>query len=304
MANFLTLLEIRTEVNRAIKMYKGSKNDFVDSLINMVYLNEIMCCDDLYPLYWLRQLSDGKRSVAPGTVTGITQAASGIVTATAHGLSAGDLFSLHDNAGMVEVNDRLYRAGTTGHAANALALADLDGTAIDTSGYTAWTSGGVVHHRGFTLSENVESMDTAAWHSYQPMLRATESELEGTTKWWGGSSTRPTRWVHRKSFDGAGVEANQIVWFPGASEALPLRYWYQDRPARLAAVGDVPKLPHRFHDTIVSGVIVRLMESNVQVENAVVWPGLYRQQIDAIKTFNRKWWEAHTLKRNEAPYLL
>jgi hypothetical protein len=45
------------------------------------------------------------------------------------------------------------------------------------------------------------------------------------------------------------------------------------------------------------------MESGVQVENAVVWPSLYKIQIEALKTYNRKWWKQHEVDQG-GPYLL
>jgi hypothetical protein len=66
----------------------------------------------------------------------------------------------------------------------------------------------------------------------------------------------------------------------------------------------VPLLPPIFHDTIISGAIVRLAENNVQVENAVIWPGIYKAQLDALKTFNRKYYKEHDKVDRMTPYLL
>jgi len=73
-------------------------------------------------------------------VSGITSAVSGIVTATGHGYSDGDEIEMEDIVGMTELNDRrvIVRASTT----NTFEMDDLFGDAIDTSGFTSYTSGG------------------------------------------------------------------------------------------------------------------------------------------------------------------
>ena len=135
-------------------------------------------------------------------------------------------------------------------------------------------------------------------------MKITPEQLEEETRWWNASTARPKRWLHKKLYSAAGVETNQLWWFPGSDAARDLRYWALTRAARLSADGDVPLLPPQFHDTIVSGAITRLIESNVQVENAVVWPSLYKMQLGAIRTFNRKYYQEHENERREGLYLL
>lgn len=96
-------------------------------------------------------MSTGKRYKFPGSqfavqiglaatvaVTAVTQADPGVVSAAAHGLDPGDVFKLDAIVGMTELNGSLYVAGedsTTG-------TLELLGT--DTTGYTAYVSGGTV----------------------------------------------------------------------------------------------------------------------------------------------------------------
>jgi len=75
------------------------------------------------------------------TITGITQADPGVVTATAHGLSDGDKVKISGVSGMTEVNDQIYVVANK--AANTFELTDSEGVDVDTSGYTAYTSGGL-----------------------------------------------------------------------------------------------------------------------------------------------------------------
>lgn len=83
---------------------------------------------------------DGGASV---TVTGITKAAPGIVTAAAHGLSDGDQVRFTDVSGMVEVNNKVYTVNDP--ATNTFALRDkTDAVDINSVGFTTYTSGGSI----------------------------------------------------------------------------------------------------------------------------------------------------------------
>lgn len=72
---------------------------------------------------------------ASHTITSITQGNPAQVTATAHGLSTGDVVRIIDVAGMTEINDANYTI--TKVDANNFTL-----NGVDASGYTAYTSGG------------------------------------------------------------------------------------------------------------------------------------------------------------------
>ena len=69
------------------------------------------------------------------TVSGLTQASPGVVTATAHGFSNGDLVKLTDVVGMVEVNGNYYTVASV--TTNTF---ELSGT--NTSGFTSYGSAG------------------------------------------------------------------------------------------------------------------------------------------------------------------
>jgi len=99
---------------------------------------------------------------AAKNITGITQANPGVVTSTAHGYSNGDEVFIQSVGGMTELNGRWFRVA--GVAANTFQLvSEIDGTNIDTSGYTAYTSGGtsskrymVAHPYGATDLPNIK----------------------------------------------------------------------------------------------------------------------------------------------------
>lgn len=77
------------------------------------------------------------------TVTGLTQADPGVVTAVAHGFLDGDTVYFTDVGGMIEVNGSTYVVANK--TDDTFELTDSDGNDVDTSGFTAYTSGGNVY---------------------------------------------------------------------------------------------------------------------------------------------------------------
>lgn len=75
------------------------------------------------------------------SITGITQASPGVVTtAVPHGFSNGDEVYIDGVTGMTEVNGKFFLIANV--AADTFELQDRDGNNLDTSGYTAYVSGG------------------------------------------------------------------------------------------------------------------------------------------------------------------
>lgn len=79
------------------------------------------------------QMNKSTRSAA---ITGITQASQAVMTAAGHGISAGDQVTLSGVAGMTEVNGNTYDVVSV--TTDTLTLD------VDSSGFTAYTSGGTV----------------------------------------------------------------------------------------------------------------------------------------------------------------
>ncbi len=281
MANYLTFETIYQTVMKTIADSQYARQDEVKAVVNMVYLNEICQCDELYPLFWLLECDDSKKSHARATITGITPANPVVVSSTAHGFATGDLVTFYDVGGMTELNNRTFRV--VRDSANAFHLHDLSDSNINGTSYTAWSSGGYAHHRGLLITSCAKILE-ASWHGY-------DKQLERESTWWDKSTSRPLKIMHRKVFTNAGAECDYLYWFQAANTAYNLRFWYEKEPDRLSATTDVPLLPTQFHDAIVAGAITRLGENKVQVEAGIVWPILYRAQIEAIKVYNRKWWK-------------
>jgi hypothetical protein len=85
---------------------------------------------------------------ASKAITAITQASPGVVTAVAHGYATGDEIVISGVVGMTELNGRNFRVVFIG--VNTFSLQYLDGSAVNTTGFGAYTSGGICR-RVFTL---------------------------------------------------------------------------------------------------------------------------------------------------------
>jgi hypothetical protein len=99
---------------------------------------------------------------ASATITAITQADPGVVTATAHGFSDNDEFKFDNIVGMTELNgNRFYVASST---ANTFELADEEGVSLDTSGLTAYVSGGIARLAFTRVTTSAVTVDnTVDW---------------------------------------------------------------------------------------------------------------------------------------------
>ncbi len=73
-------------------------------------------------------------------ISGVTQANPGVVTATGHGYSNGDHVFITGVVGMTEINSRWFTVANA--TTNTFELTGITGNNIDTSGYTAYSSGG------------------------------------------------------------------------------------------------------------------------------------------------------------------
>ncbi len=274
---------------KAIGDAQYARSDEVKAICNQVYLNEILQCDELYPLFWLLECDDTKKSKARATITGATAANPVVISATAHGFVDGDLVTIYGVAGMTELNYRTFVVDYD--SANAFHLHDFSATDINGAAYTAWTSGGYAHHRGMKLT-SCNRVIRANWHGYNKGLEfISQAQLEDQSSWWDASISRPLKMMHRRVYTAAGAQADYLYWFQASDAAYNLRLWYEKQCARLSETTDVPLLPYQFHDAIIAGAITRLGENKVQVEAGVVWPILYKAHIEAIKAFNRKYWQ-------------
>ncbi len=306
MANFLQLSDIYGQIELLLTDFRdGIRRTELKAAINMVYLLEMMKCDELNPCLWFQTyFDDSVFCKNSATITGISKANPGVVSSV-HSFVAGDIVQIAGVSGMTEVNNRVFVVGTV-VAGTSFQLLTLDGSNVNTSNFTAYTAGGTVYHRGVTLASGYEKILSAAWHGYNgEMTPIDEHELEKTTSWWDPTTSGiPERYLQKKYLTAAGAETNRVLWFPIPQDNYQMRSWQVKLPDRLSADADVPILPYQFHDGLVAGTVSRLTTyPNVQIENAVIWPSIYKAHLEAIRTENRKWWKKFNRDKRSAPYL-
>ncbi len=302
MANHKQFSEIVTDVAKVIKDTPETFQDIIKIAINQVYLTEILMADTLYPLHWLMSyLRLPVRGSA--TITNITQASPAVVTVdTANAFLANDIIAIFGVEGMEEINcdyegyaDDISQYGLylieELPTPTTLKLNTLAGSNADASGYTAYTSGGTCYHHGCKLPVQPYEILDVGLHDGLPLVGITWKRfVEDPDHYLNNGGGTPDSWIYQPALTTAGAVNDKLFWFPGAHDDDTLYLnatWEVDR---LAADTDVPILPARFHDALVSGAVTRLMESNVAVEAPAMWPQLYQAHLDAIVSYNRNWW--------------
>ncbi|MCA9339376.1 MAG: hypothetical protein KDA17_00520 [Candidatus Saccharibacteria bacterium] len=107
---------------------------------------------------------------APVTITGITRANPGVVTAVAHGFSNGDKVLISDVLGMTEVNGNSYLVANK--TTDTFELTSVAGVNTNTSAFTVYVSGGEVRKYVSTISGLThlegETVDILADGAVQP----------------------------------------------------------------------------------------------------------------------------------------
>jgi len=310
MADSLTFANIFTEVKRASGKSKGSIDNQIKMIINQVYLNEIINADSLNPFHWLVKYNDSLISVAQSTITGITQADPGVITTSAaHGHTAGNIIMLFNIVGMTELNCRMFRVGTVGTTTVAndnFELLDLEGNNVDTSGYTAYSSAGVVNHHGFTLSGRMDEIIAAKWVDNIELKTIEVDEIESSTGFMDNDTTvsHPERYRINKTFQEDGTEINQLIWYPGSQGGDKFRYWYEYQVPKLIEDADVPMIPYKFHYTLIAGALARLVKFNPQMENAPIWPRVFASELKALVSYNRAYYKKAENNHYDKPFMM
>ncbi len=136
--------------NLALDLLKQNKTVVADIATSPTTEEEITCARwydatreaFLRSHYWVFARKRKQALLHSMTITGATVANPVVVTATAHGFADGDEIRINDVLGMTELNGNKYLVAN--QAANTFELNDFDGTNIDGSAFTAYTSAGVV----------------------------------------------------------------------------------------------------------------------------------------------------------------
>jgi hypothetical protein len=289
MPNYLTFKQIYEGICLAMGDGQYTRALEVKAVVNMIYLNEICQCDELYPLFWLYDVDDAKRSKAPVTaITSITKATPPVVTSVAHKRVTGDLDTFYDVTGMTELENMTCHV--TRLTADTYSLQDLNKTDIPGLGYGAAGTHAHAHHRG-TLITSCKRILHANWHNYKDMDPISPKEIADDTQWMSDTTSVPVRRLHRQVFKSDGTQLDYLIWHYGNDAARSLYLQYEKQPDRLSTDSDVPIGPPQVGDAIIAGSVMRLGVNATQVEAGVVWPSIYQSNIQAIKNLNRSWWE-------------
>lgn len=149
----LYYIAMRTVRNFLIQKYGGASNrpgkkftaearypDKKAVLIDFDFNDQQTYAIEFGDLYMRFVKEDGQVLEAAQNITGITQADPAVVTITAHPYSNGDDVYLSGIEGMTELNSRTVRIANA--TANTFEITDFRGTDIDTTGYTAYSTGG------------------------------------------------------------------------------------------------------------------------------------------------------------------
>lgn len=133
--------------NRALQKIGGTGltdlngTDVYTTALNRVYTDALEY--ELRTHNWNFAIRRTTLSAPTITITAITAAEPPVVTYTGTDPSNGDRIYIESVAGMTEVNNQYYRIADVNTGANTLELTDEDdGTDVDGTGFTAYTTGG------------------------------------------------------------------------------------------------------------------------------------------------------------------
>ena len=138
--NFL-ILSAGAAQNRPGSKFVGDVKDSskITRLIPFVFNTEQTYIIELSDLFMRFYTNNGRLVESAKTITDVSQADPGIVTSAGHGYNNGDWVIISDIVGMTELNGKTFIVANSGAT---FTLQDLDGNDIDTTGFTAYDSGG------------------------------------------------------------------------------------------------------------------------------------------------------------------
>lgn len=157
------------------------------------------------------------------TITDITQANPGVVTATAHGYSDGDFVVIETVVGMTEVNGVIFIV--TNSNVNDFELNDIDNVPVDTTGFTAYGSAGYT---------TIQRILPGASAFYEGRLAYARTDLEPDTFWMSRSPDENGE-VRYDDFT-TGTDADHSIKNTIASKEGNVIFWLAPTD-RLLAIG-------------------------------------------------------------------
>jgi len=146
------------------------------------------------------------------------------VTSTAHTFSAGDIITIQEVVGMTEVNGNSYVVAAPVNA-NNFTINDLNGNVVDSSGYTAWSSGGVAgdypravgYYEGRRVYGGTLSLPETIWGTDGPDPDTGLPRYDGHTVSVTLLADESFSFTIAPSFEGT---VNAIQWIAGMTDFL------------------------------------------------------------------------------------
>lgn len=138
---------------------KAYKSDYPVRLVSFQFNTEQTYVLEFGHLY-IRVIKDGGYVLETGkNITAVTQANPGVVTSNSHGFANGDWVYISGVGGMTQLNGNTYEVANV--TANTFTLKNIyTGVAVNTTGFTAYTSGGTAS-RYYTITTNYIGDDLA-----------------------------------------------------------------------------------------------------------------------------------------------
>ena len=165
--------------------------------------------------------NDPFRTATTGkSIFGITQADPGVVTSTGHGFNDGDIVIIEEVVGMEEVNGQPYTV--TNSNPNDFELYDLNGNTVDTSGFGAWSSVGIVTNQNL-VPNAVSLYESRLWYggsgAYPDKVWASKSpSTAGDTQY--DDFTTGSNPEDSVAFSINSAEVNKVLWLTGTERLL------------------------------------------------------------------------------------
>ena len=212
MSTALSTLDLKNKCKRFILDDPiKTKNDRVIEDAIITSSREIATLNGPLPMAWNRETYDEIFTRYYASISAITQAATGVITADSvdpdltddHGYQTNDIVYIDGLGGMERLNKRFFRA--TRASDTTLTLLTLDGqAAISTTNYEKYGSGGTIYHAGIVLpASTIEPSDSwkisrvwgASFDKY-PADPITEERVMADR--WLEAGGRPPKWRYQK----------------------------------------------------------------------------------------------------------
>ena len=224
------------------------------------------------PLAWNREVYDEIFTRYYASISAITAANPGVITADSvdpdlssdHGFQTGDVVFIAGIAGMTRLNDRLFRAVRA--SASTITLKTLDGqTAINTTNYEAYSSGGTIYHAGIVLpaatiepsggtgNDTAYEWDIKRVYDVQFDQNPSDPITEAPAQLVSQAGSRPKKWRYQQYAYGSFESPEHLLfWYNFPSTRYNVRVSIEKEYPDISKFSDsvYPPCPAMVHDFI------------------------------------------------------